>query len=235
MELDNPVWHALVGRQSGLGVATELAARFDPSICPFAGFEGDLGPSHWADMASLLKPGEATVLVNLSITTVPSEWTVLRVIEAIQMLGDHLVPDRTETRPSEQLLQLGTADVADMLALVAEAQPGPFRTGTISFGGYLGIRRKGALIAMAGQRLGLTGYTEISAVATRSDHRRQGMGERLVRAVATGIVERGEIPFLHVSTESEKAIRLYEDMGFTRRRSVSFSFVQAPGVGASPD
>jgi hypothetical protein len=143
MELDNPVWHALVGRQSGLGVATELAARFDPSICPFAGFEGDLGPSHWADMASLLKPGEATVLVNLSITTVPSEWTVLRVIEAIQMLGDHLVPDRTEARPSEQLLQLGTADVADMLALVAEAQPGPFRTGTISFGGYLGIRRKG--------------------------------------------------------------------------------------------
>ena len=68
-----------------------------------------------------------------------------------------------------------------MLVLVAEAQPGPFLARTIEFGGYLGIRSQGRLIAMAGQRLRPPGYTEISAVATDPGHRRQGLAELLVR------------------------------------------------------
>jgi predicted GNAT family acetyltransferase len=66
-------------------------------------------------------------------------------------------------------------------------------------------------------------------VATRGDHRRQGLGEGLVRAVAAGAMRRGETPFLHVSADNTQAIRLYESMGFTRRRDVSFTFLQSPG------
>jgi ribosomal protein S18 acetylase RimI-like enzyme len=233
IELDNPVWHALSGPQQSLGTSTGLAAKFQSSICPFAGFPGDPGPSHWTDMATLLEPGGTTVLLNLPGESVPPEWTVLRVVGAIQMLGGGLGQDLREPEQSIELLALGESDVADMLALVGEARPGPFLPRTIAFGGYLGIRVNGDLIAMAGQRLGPPGFTEISAVATRSDHRRQGHGERLVRAVAVAIMGRGQLPFLHVSNENVQAIRLYESMGFTRRRSTTFTFVQAPPAGCS--
>jgi ribosomal protein S18 acetylase RimI-like enzyme len=228
IELDNPVWSALNGPQRNLGISTGLAARFQDFICPFAGFSAQPGSSHWADMTSLLEPGGTTVLLNLPGAAVPPEWTVLRVIDALQMLGDGLVPDDRPSGGSDPLIPLGDDDVSDMLALVAEARPGPFLLRTVAFGGYLGIRREGQLIAMAGQRLAPPGYTEISAVATRSEHRRQGLAERLVRAVAGAIVDRGETPFLHVSADNLEAIRLYETMGFTRRRATSFTVLQSP-------
>jgi predicted GNAT family acetyltransferase len=124
-------------------------------------------------------------------------------------------------------LQLGVEDVGDMLALVAVAQPGPFLARTVEFGGYIGIRREGQLVAMAGQRMRPPGYTEISAVATDPDHRRQGLGELLVLNLVASVIDRGEVPFLHASADNT-AIRLYERLGFSHRRTVSFSVVQAP-------
>jgi predicted GNAT family acetyltransferase len=39
-----------------------------------------------------------------------------------------------------------------------------------------------------------------------------------MRAVAAGIRERGETPFLHALAGNADAIRLYESIGFTLRR-----------------
>ncbi|EST35367.1 hypothetical protein M878_05975 [Streptomyces roseochromogenus subsp. oscitans DS 12.976] len=39
-----------------------------------------------------------------------------------------------------------------------------------------------------------------------------------MRAVAWGIRERGNIPFLHAAADNTRAIRLYESIGFTLRR-----------------
>ena len=116
-----------------------------------------------------------------------------------------------------------------MLALVAEAQPGPFLPRTVEFGGYLGVRRRGRLVAMAGERLRPPGFAEISAVATATDHRHQGLGELLVRAVVASVHARGEVPFLHASSENTVAVRLYDRLGFTLRREVSFLVLEAPG------
>ncbi len=116
-----------------------------------------------------------------------------------------------------------------MLELVARTRPGPFARRTVELGGYVGIRRAGRLVAMAGERMRPTGWAEISAVATDPDHRRQGLGELLVRAVATGIAARGEVPMLHASADNTGAIRLYEAMGFTVRRRARFLGVRAPG------
>jgi hypothetical protein len=149
--LDNPAWHALSGPQRALGISTGLAARFHRSICPFAGFAGYPSPSHWADMASLLEPGGTTVMLNLPSAAVPQQWTVLRAIEAIQMLGDTLNEGRGEPWASGEVVPLGDDDVDDMLVLVAEARPGPFLARTIEFGGYLGVRRSSELVAMASQ------------------------------------------------------------------------------------
>ncbi len=100
-----------------------------------------------------------------------------------------------------------------MLALVTEARPGPFSVRTIEFGGYVGVRRHGRLVAMAGERLRTPGFAEISAVATSPDHRRQGLAELLVRSVASSIVARGDTPFLHAAADNDNAIRLYRTLG----------------------
>jgi predicted GNAT family acetyltransferase len=123
---------------------------------------------------------------------------------------------------------LGNDDVPEMLELVAAAQPGPFLSRTVEFGGYVGVRHEGRLIAMAGERMRPDGHAEISAVATHPAHRRQGLGESLVRTVAAGILGRGEIPFLHVATDNSRAIALYERLGFTVRREVAILVVEAP-------
>ncbi len=234
--LDNPAWSALAGPQRALASATALAGRFDPEVSPFGGFSEDPSPDHWSDLADLLGPSGTVALVGVNGVP-PSDWMLLRAIPGVQMVfnpsnvatGAHPgASDLPRETRGDPLLPLGADDVGDMLALVALAQPGPFLSRTVEFGGYRGIRRDGELVAMAGQRLRPPGYTEISAVATDPDHRRQGLAERLVLALVDSVLERGETPFLHASADNANAIRLYERLGFTLRREVTFSVVQAP-------
>jgi predicted GNAT family acetyltransferase len=117
-----------------------------------------------------------------------------------------------------------------MLDLVARTEPGPFRKRTIELGTYLGIRRDGRLIAMAGERLHPPGWTEISAVCTDPGYRGHGLATRLVRAVAAGIRARGETPFLHAAADNTYAIRMYERLGFTLRRTTTFRAVRIPAA-----
>jgi predicted GNAT family acetyltransferase len=117
-----------------------------------------------------------------------------------------------------------------MLELVAAASPGPFRDRTHDLGHYVGIREDGRLVAMAGERLRLPGYTEISAVATLPSHRRRGLAAVLVRSIAAGIAAEGAVPFLNVAAQNETAIRLYIALGFRIRRELHFRFLRAPGA-----
>ncbi|GAA1631720.1 GNAT family N-acetyltransferase [Nonomuraea maheshkhaliensis] len=98
---------------------------------------------------------------------------------------------------------------------------------TVELGVYLGIRRSGELVAMAGERLHPPGWTEISAVCTHPAHRGQGLATRLVLAVAAGIRARGETPFLHAAASNTNAISLYERLGFRLRRSTRVASVGA--------
>jgi ribosomal protein S18 acetylase RimI-like enzyme len=233
-ELDNPVWWSLDGPQRALGEVAGRACRFDPEISPFGAFEEGPAPSDWDDMASLVGPGGTVALVGKGDGALdhPSRWTVTWESPGVQMVAerspfDPPFPSRRD-RPGDPVVTLGAEDVADMLALVAEARPGPFLSRTIEFGGYVGIRRQGRLVAMAGERLRPPGFAEISAVATAPGHRRQGLAELLIRTVASSVTARGEIPFLHAAASNKDAIRLYESLGFTVRRKVRFSVVAVP-------
>jgi predicted GNAT family acetyltransferase len=119
-------------------------------------------------------------------------------------------------------------NVPEMLDLIARTEPGPFLPRTIKLGGYLGFRVNGDLVAMAGRRMHPPGWIEISAVCTDSSHRGKGLARRLVNAVAAGIREDGEVPFLHVSETNENAIRLYEKTGFKHRMRGGFRVLKAP-------
>ncbi len=230
-ELDNPVWWSLSGRQQAFGSATDLAARFDPEISPFGGLADGDDPARWEDLGLLTGSGNVVGLAGDNGPP-PLAWTVLRTFQGLQMIGDRIDSRGPGSHrwdaPEDLLVPLDADDVPDMLELVARAKPGPFLPRTVEFGGYVGIRRNGRLIAMAGERLRPSDHTEVSAVATDPDHRRQGLAEVVVRQVATGIIDHGETPFLHTDASNSGAIRLYQSIGFSVRRPVTFTIVRSP-------
>jgi ribosomal protein S18 acetylase RimI-like enzyme len=220
--LDNPARAALLGPHRHLARVRGRVRCYPADVSPFIGFPDDPGPADWRDLAALLGPGSPVPVPGL-LADLPPGWEVLHEGVGVQLV-DHGVP----AVPDTEAVPLGPADVPEMLALVARTEPGPFRPRTVLMGGYLGIRRGGELVAMAGERLHPPGWTEISAVCTDPAHRGRGLATRLVCAVAAGIRARGETPFLHAAATNVTAIRLYESLGFRLRRRTVFRTVRVP-------
>ncbi|MTD16110.1 GNAT family N-acetyltransferase [Nakamurella sp. YIM 132087] len=220
--LDNPAWAALTGPHAAFAQRLGHAARYHPDVAGFAAVQDISDPAHWADLRRLVGPG-AEVSVSGEFTA-PAGWRETFAVPGVQLVDVELV-----TEPDAEAVRLGAADVPEMLDLVARTQPGPFRVRTVELGTYLGIRRDGVLVAMAGERLHPPGWTEISAVCTAPEVRGQGLATRLVRAVAFGIAGRGERAFLHTSAANTTAIRLYTSIGFRLRRTTRFRAFVSPG------
>ncbi|CAM5663885.1 hypothetical protein SAVIM338S_06847 [Streptomyces avidinii] len=224
--LDNPVWAALSGPHARFAVTAAggtapRAAHYPADVAPFAAVADPADPRSWEDLAALAGPGAVTGVSGA--LTVPEGWETVASIPGVQLVDTSL---RAEADP--EAVRLGPADVPEILELIALARPGPFLPRTVELGTYLGIRREGRLVAMAGERLRPPGWTEISAVCTHPEHRGGGLATRLVRAVAAGIRDRGDVPFLHTTEANASAIRLYESLGFTLRRRTSFTAVRVP-------
>jgi predicted GNAT family acetyltransferase len=156
----------------------------------------------------------------------PDDWTYEFGGDGVQLVAT----GGFETAPYDEAVVLGDEDAAEMLDLTARTKPGPFLRRTHVMGSYLGVRREGRLVAMAGERLHPPGFTEISAVCTDPDFRGQGLGTRLVQAVGHGIRARGETPMMHAAGTNENAIRLYLSLGFEIRCEVSFFAAHVPSA-----
>jgi ribosomal protein S18 acetylase RimI-like enzyme len=221
--LDNPVWSSLASAHARLGDFAEVdggrAGRYQRGVCPFGAVAEQRDPSSWSALGDLLE-GRAVFLI-IEPDEVPAGWEVVETIPGVQMDGTRLEP-----ATDGEFTPLHPPDVPEMLALVGRTQPGPFLPRTIEMGAYVGLRRQGSLVAMAGERLHPAGWTEISAVCTEAAFRGQGIGTRLVRAVAAAIRGREERPFLHAAATNDPAIRLYRSLGFEMRRPVSFTGIR---------
>ena len=101
-----------------------------------------------------------------------------------------------------------------------------FRRRAPELGSYLGIHEGGQLVAMAGEGLRFPGYSKISAVCMRPEHRGRGYASSLVNVLIEKITEGDETPFLHVGTEIFDAIHLYEKLGFKTRCIINFAIVK---------
>jgi ribosomal protein S18 acetylase RimI-like enzyme len=222
--LFNPIWSALAGEQSGFGEANGCARRFISSVSPFGALRDLDDPQAWRDLAVLLGPGRAASLSGPEISA-PAGWEEHFRSSGVQMVGAKVVG-----AACPEAVVLTSDDVPEMLDLVARAQPGPFEKRTVELGTYLGIRREGRLVAMAGERLRPAGYTEVSAVCTDSEFRGQGFARRLVLAVVDVITRRGAVPMLHVRATNTGAIRLYEQLGFVVHHEVNFVGLRTPDV-----
>jgi len=220
--LDNPVFAALTGNQATFAVRHGNAIRYQPNVSPFCAVADESSAADWADAARLTVAGGAALFVRLSAGP-PADWEVLVAREGVQLVADDLDPAL-----DPEAVALTETDVPQMLELTERTKPGPFLPGTVELGGYLGLRREGRLVAMAGERMRPPGFAEISAVCTDEGWRGHGFAARLTRAVAAGIAARGETPFLHAAADNVNAIRLYKSLGFTHRRDVAFVVAKPP-------
>ncbi|WP_432087965.1 GNAT family N-acetyltransferase [Streptomyces sp. bgisy095] len=222
--LDDPVGESLRGRHAELGRRHGRAATYLPEVATFSAIPADADAADWADLARLL--GRDAFADMFSCPAVPPpDWEPVFVLEGRQMLWSG---GGASGADDAGVVELGAADVPEMLDLIERTRPGPFWPRTRELGTYLGIRDGGRLVAMAGERLRPPGWTEISAVCTDAEVRGRGHAARLVGALADRVLARGERPFLHVAEKNTAAIALYERLGFTSRSHVTFRGFRTP-------
>ena len=223
--LDNPAYASLCGAHARFAQVRGRVRRYPADVAPFLGMPSPRSRQDWRDAAELVAPG-TYVAGPYSGAELPDAWRAVAAFDLVQMIGERVTGvDCVEAIP------LRAADVPEMMELVARTEPGPFLMRTIELGDYLGIRYDGALVAMAGERFRLDGWTEVSAVCTGAEHRGQGLASQLVRALIARIQLRSHRVFLHVLSTNTGAIRLYEELGFRVRQIATITVVTHERLG----
>ena len=217
--LDRPVWSALTTRQAALALGDGRAVRLAPEYGLFAA-AADASAEALADLAALVPADGGIALVEAGVPP-PVRGTVAAAPVALsQMVAEALTP---APAPAFGITPLTEADAPAMLALATLTRPGPFFSRTHQLGDFVGVKVDGALVAMAGERMKPTGFTEVSGVCTHPEHRGRGYADGLSRLVAARILARGETAFLHAYPSNTAAITLYQTLGFTLRREMAIT------------
>ncbi len=212
--LDNPVWHSLTTQHSTLAISATGAAKYPPAVAPFAAVDDAPGRVSM-QLASLIADSESVYLVGVAPEPPPG-WMLEPKKPCLQMIC-HAQPAEIPGPPVTEMSEMQRDDMLDLTALVF---PGFFRPRTLEMGRYLGIYDGGRLAAMAGERMRLDRFQEISAVCTHPDYTGRGYAQRLVSLVCRGAFERGFVPFLHVYHDNARAIAVYRQQGFADRASL---------------
>lgn len=213
--LDRPIWSALNTRQAALAQGDAAALRFPVDVSPLAA-PRDIDADAMAALIAMIPAGDDVSLLEPSFAE-PVGATQTIGGPCLQMTARAFTPDQRRF----SLEPLGDADAADMLELALLTRPGPFRARTHTLGRFLGIRDGSKLVAMAGERLHVDGFHEISAVCTHPDYRGRGYGAALMRAVGDRMLAEGDTPFLHTYVHNTVAIALYRSLGFEVRAEVT--------------
>ena len=225
-ELDNPAWHALSGEQREFGVVGARAARYRPDISPIAAV-ADQSSEALAELASMVTPGQfvAAVAPGAVEGDVAKLWRLAAVVPLSQWVCPQAPREPSATVP---WVELRDAHAEQMYRLAKETDPGPFESRTHRLGSYVGVIEDGTLVAMAGERICLPGYREVSAVCTDDAHTGRGYAQALVLEIVRRQQGAGCVPFLHVRTGSPaeaQATRVYRKLGFVKRADTEMSIL----------
>ncbi|CAN5607966.1 GNAT family N-acetyltransferase [soil metagenome] len=230
--LDNPVFNALNSGDSHLGSGTENVKFFDEEVSPFAGFKSEY-ENGFDDLHELLPAGRKILYATRKNITEPRGWKMISATEGLQFIhvsGKSIMSKHLDPVP------LGQKHVDEMVALAALTKPGPFSSRTIEFGSYFGIFENERLVAMTGQRMHIRQgtdslrriptFTEVSAVCTHPEFLGKGYAGFLLKHQLDLIINVGHVPFLHVRSDNERAISLYERIGFKLNGPMNFYFLK---------
>lgn len=218
--LDNPVWHSLRQTHHRFAIDKGNILFYHPDCCLFGGF------INHGSIATRLEEYAALVPGFYIVGERPAASGNLRLNKELvcnqMLLEKPVVPEN-----SEMIVRLKPENKQALFDLVNLVQPGYFKSRTFELGAYFGIYENGRLAAVAGERMKMDGYTEVSAVVTHPEYTGKGYAKRLVSYTTAHIFAEGRIPYLHVAETNTTAIHLYEKLGFRTRRKISFwNFVQ---------
>lgn len=212
--LENVIWHALTTRQAHFAEACGEARRFMREVTLLSAFP-EPSDQGYESLAELVGLGGTAALFLDDPYPGRSGWEIIATAPLLQMISENGGPP---PHSSDEMIELGPQDSAEMIELTALTKPGPFGRRTHELGNYVGIRKDGKLVAMSGERLKVPGYTEVSAVCTHPEHTGKGYAAALMLEIVCRIRQRGETPFLHVRGDNARAIALYEHLGFRTRK-----------------
>src|SRR3954447_26387954 len=165
---------------------------------------------------------DQVVLFTLDPVSPPAEFKILLAKTGEQMVGTPL----ESVGSSAEIVRLAVDDVPDMMELASLTKAGPFTARALELGTFLGIRINGRLVAMAGERMKPSDYTERTAICVHPKYRGRRYGQALLATFANQIFERGEIPFLHVFSDNHSAIQLYRRQGMQIRRQIHVTMLE---------
>ena len=222
--LDRPVWNALSGRLAHLAEGGAQALRFRPDVNVLAS-AADGSPGAAAALAALADGDEPLGTVEAEVTPPLPGMEAVAQRQLAQMVLERPAADWG----TAEWRELGDADAPAMFELASMTRPGPWRSHSHLMGGFIGVFEHGRLIAMAGERMKLPGWTEVSGVCTHPDARGRGLATALMGVVVGRALGRNERVFLHAYADNHGAIALYRRLGFEIRREVTFTTWQRSG------
>jgi ribosomal protein S18 acetylase RimI-like enzyme len=213
LQLENPIWQAATTRQRHLAYGEGPARRFFSEVLPMAALENHSSEAV-AALTAIVAPGERVWIFEEPPRLDPQQWRETTRIPGFQMACDRLLSEAGRSNGPASVMLDPVADAEKIVALKEIAFPGFFGPRTPEMGRYRGIHVNGELVAMAGERLALPGYREVSAICTHPAHLGHGYAQRLTREATAAILGDGDIPFLHVAGGNGAAIHIYEQLGF---------------------
>jgi ribosomal protein S18 acetylase RimI-like enzyme len=214
-KLDNPVWFSLSETHQSFAVGYGSVKFYHPDYCPFGGFEkgNEISKSidEYSEMVdSFFIVGEKPELLNL--------LKLNKELVCLQMI----VYNPIDIAINNPIVKLTDEHIDALYKLVNLVQPGYFKKKTALLGNYYGIFKNGELVAVTGERMQMNDFVEVSAVVTHPNHTGKGYAKQLVVHAVNEIFKQNKSPYLHVIKDNKGAIQLYEKLGFTIRRKISF-------------
>lgn len=223
--LDNPILNALLTDHSSLALGEGPARRYPAAIGPLAGAP-DQSPASYDALRHLAGSGGLIGLFLHDPPALPAGWSLFRGGILTQMICREPNLDAAGAlQEGMTLRRLSVADVPAMMELAKLTEPGPFRERTFELGNFYGIFAVERLLAMAGQRMRVPGFVEVSAVCTHPAARGRGYAGVVMRKVMRDIIDEGQTAFLH-AFDDNPAVRLYQKLGFTHRRSFHLAVIR---------
>ena len=220
--LDNPVWAALTSGNASLASGQKSAKYFSKDVSLFAGVEENTA-ENFKLLYETIPFDDPVAIFTDSKMLDPAPWTIIKRIDGYQMVYPS-IPE-----PDNKLLdfvKLTDQNVPEMLRLTNLTNPGPFLPRTIDFENYEGIFRNDSLVAMAGWRFHSGNNIEISAVCTHPEYTGKGYARNLILNQVRKIQESGEIAYLHVRADNNRAIKIYRSMSFEMRNEMIIYFIK---------
>ncbi|RPE08797.1 GNAT family N-acetyltransferase [Chitinophaga lutea] len=221
--LDNPAWSALNSEHADFAMGSARAKRYRPGVVPFTACRN--AQEGIEELIPWMTKGETFFIIG-HLPVLPPHWSLEHELPCAQMVLAQTPPAVARQHDAATVEELRAEDAHDMFQLINLVQPGYYHADTRLLGTYYGIRQNGMLVAMAGERMRMTGFAELSAIATHPEHTGRGYAQRLIEQLCGMHAAKGITSFLHVATTNERAIRLYEHMGFRQRREISFHKVR---------